>query len=375
MTDWEERQKLLQLREELRGLFFERGELIDGALAAILSRQHVLIIGPPGTAKSMLADELCRRVEGANYFQWLLTKFTTPEELFGAVSLKGLEEDEYRRVTTHKLPECHIGFLDEIFKANSSILNSLLALLNERIFHNSRERINVPIISIFAASNELPEEDELVGLSDRFLLRFCVQYIQEDFRFLKMLQAVQPAGATRLTLAGISAMQEAVSRLEVSPEALRGLVQIRRVLQSKGIVASDRRYRQAIGLLKAHAYLNQRETVEEDDLFLLEHVLWKDPAERSEIRSVLRGLIQGYEDEAREILFQARELSEYARRDWSTEELRSRAVVEAHTKIMLLSRRLGAILEKARSQKRPAQNLAGFREELEEIQKGMLETL
>jgi MoxR-like ATPase len=170
-------------------------------------------------------------------------------------------------------------------------------------------------------------------------------------------------------------MQEAASKLEISQEALRALVEIRRVLKSKGIVASDRRYRQAIVLLKAHAYLNQRETVGEDDLFLLEHVLWRDPGERSEIRSVMRSLIQGYEDEAREIVFQARELSEYARRDWSTEELRSRAVVEAHTKIMLLLRKLEAILEKASSQKRPFHSLVGFREELEEIQKGMLETL
>jgi MoxR-like ATPase len=170
-------------------------------------------------------------------------------------------------------------------------------------------------------------------------------------------------------------VQEAVSKLPVSPATLRALVEIRRVLLGKGIVASDRRYRQAIGLLKAHAYLNGRDSVEEDDLFLLEHVLWRDPSERSEIRTVLRSLLQGYEDEARELVFQARELSEYARREWNTEELRSRAVVEAHTKIMFLLRKLEAIVDRARSQKRSVQNLLEFREELEEIQKGMLETL
>src|SRR5215208_4530483 len=116
-------EKLKKIREELKQTFLERGDLIDGALAALLSAQHVMIVGPPGTAKSMLADELCRRIEGASYFQWLLTKFTTPEELFGAVSLKALEADDYRRVTSHKLPEAHIAFLDEVFKASSSILN------------------------------------------------------------------------------------------------------------------------------------------------------------------------------------------------------------------------------------------------------------
>jgi MoxR-like ATPase len=103
---------LARVRDELEQAFVERSEVIEGALVALLSRSHVLLIGPPGTAKSMLADELCRRVDGARYFQWLLTKFTTPEEVFGAVSLKALEADEYRRVTTAKLPEAHIAFLD-----------------------------------------------------------------------------------------------------------------------------------------------------------------------------------------------------------------------------------------------------------------------
>src|SRR5437879_13911090 len=117
-------EKLKNIREELKQMFLERNDLIDGALAALLSSHHLLIIGPPGTAKSMLADELCRRIEGANYFQWLLTKFSTPEEIFGAVSLSGLEHDDYRRVTSHKLPEAHIAFLGEIFKSNESILTT-----------------------------------------------------------------------------------------------------------------------------------------------------------------------------------------------------------------------------------------------------------
>src|SRR5215813_7331649 len=149
--------KLRKIREELQQLFLERTELIDGALAALLSAQHVLVIGPPGTAKSMLADEFCRRISSAAYFQWLLTKFTTPEELFGAVSLKALGADDYRRVTSNKLPEAHIAFLDEVFKASSSILNTILTLMHERRFHNGREVTAVPLLSLFGASNELPE--------------------------------------------------------------------------------------------------------------------------------------------------------------------------------------------------------------------------
>jgi MoxR-like ATPase len=181
-------EKLKNIREELQQSFLERGDLIDGALCALLCSQHILIIGPPGTAKSMLADETCRRITGAGYFQWLLTRFTTPEEVFGAVSLKALEEDDYRRVTVHKLPEAHIAFLDEIFKANSSILNAILTLINERLFHNGKSITAVPLLTLFGASNELPEDDELMALYDRFLLRFVVGYIAEDFRFLRRIR-------------------------------------------------------------------------------------------------------------------------------------------------------------------------------------------
>ncbi|GIW40729.1 MAG: hypothetical protein KatS3mg076_1306 [Candidatus Binatia bacterium] len=366
---------LRRIREELAGTFLERADLIDATLAAVLAGQHVLIIGPPGTAKSMLADEICRRFEGARYFQWLLTKFSTPEELFGAVSLAALEQDDYRRVTTHKLPEAHIAFLDEVFKASSSILNAILTIMNERRFYNGREVLEVPLVSLIGATNELPEEDELQALYDRFLVRYVVDYIQEDFRFLKMLEMEAPERRTTLSLEGLRQAQRQVKRVGVSPALLRAVADIRRELRRKQIVASDRRYRQAVELLRAFAFLQGRQEVVEDDLFLLEHVLWRDPGERGEVHATLHQLLRGYQDEVKELLFQTQELRDYAHRQWENGELRSRALVEAHTKIRNILRRVQDILEEARALGRPTDLVEAVKQEIESIQQRMLEAL
>src|SRR5207247_4781650 len=203
----------------------------------------------------------------APHIQCPHTKFTTQEELFGAVSLKALEADDYRRVTVNKLPEAHIAFLDEVFKASSSILNAILTIINERLFHNGRAVVSVPLLTLFGASNELPEDDELLALYDRFLLRFVVAYIGEEFRFLKMLQAKEPAERTTISLDELRHMQEEVQTLPVPTTVLRGIADIRRELQKKKIIPYDRRYLQSRRLLQALAYLHGRTAVAEADLF------------------------------------------------------------------------------------------------------------
>src|SRR2546428_2741399 len=365
--------KLAAIRDELNHLFLERADLIDGALCALLSASHVLVIGPPGTAKSMLADELCRRIEGADYFQWLLTRFTTPEEIFGAVSLKALEQDDYRRVTSRKLPEAHIAFLDEIFKANSSILNALLTLINERLFHNGKEIARVPLLTLFGASNELPEEEELTALYDRFLVRLVVNYIVEDFRFLRMLESQAQPERTSLNFAELTEMQKQVRDVSVPSHVYRSIADIRRELNKKSIQASDRRYRQSLLLLQAHAYLEGQREVLEQDLFFLEHVLWRDPGEHEQVRNTIRELLLGYEEEIAELLYESREIKDSASRPWETSDERARALVEFHTKLRNILAKVDQVMEKAKRMGRPVERVGSVRDEIEQIQKEMLE--
>lgn len=370
-------EKLRKIREELKGDFFERDEVIEGALCALLSRSHILLIGPPGTAKSLLAHEICSRIQGARYFQWLLTKFTTPEEIFGAVSLRGLENDEYRRVITGKLPEAHIAFLDEVFKASSSILNTLLTIMNERIFYNGTEVVRVPLITLFGASNELPsEEDELEALYDRFLLRYVVDYIREDFRFLKMLQKEDTSKEkTLITLEELNECQSDMLKVSVPSHILKLIARVRAELRKKGIVLSDRRYKHSVLVLKAKAYIEGKKEVGEEDLSILENVLWRSPSERSEIQAVLHQSIHGYRDRLRELLIQARELESYVKRPWEEEEMFIKASIEAQTKLKHIIANVDSIAEECRERGKSLEEIIRIRDQIERIQKDILNKL
>ncbi|MFO1339123.1 MAG: AAA family ATPase [Burkholderiaceae bacterium] len=268
-------ERLRALLPPLEDGLLERDTAARLVLLAALAGEHVLLIGPPGTAKSELARRLHRAFDGAGYFERLLTRFSTPEELFGPLSLKALEDDRYERLTAGFLPTAGIAFLDEVFKANSAILNALLTLLNEREFDNGSGRVATPLVSVVGASNELPADEALQAFLDRFLLRVPVGPVS-DAAFAALLR-LPPAEPTRsatspLTLAERQAIAPAAVAIPLGESALAACARLRAWLAARGQALSDRRWRQWMGLMRTAAATEGRTEVDTLDLWLAPHV-------------------------------------------------------------------------------------------------------
>ena len=271
-------------------------------MLALLSRQHLLLIGPKGAAKSLMIRMLAGSIEGAKYFERLLTRFTLPDELFGPVSISALKKDRFSRLTRGYLPEANFAFLDEIWKANSSILNSLLALINERLFYNDGEILNCPLETLMGASAELPQEEALSALYDRFLLRYQVKYIAEDGHLLEMMADIRPPILkTRISLDEIQDSWEAVAAVELDRALLESVAKIRRRLGAEGLSLSDRRYKESLTIVRAKAWLSGRTYAVEDDLAVLANILWDDPASEPMVRGFVLDIANPQEKRAREI--------------------------------------------------------------------------
>src|SRR5258707_10528112 len=168
-----------EVLEPLKARFVERDEIVDLIALAAVAGEHLFLLGPPGTAKSALIRAFAQAVRG-RYFEYLLTRFSEPNELFGPIDLVRLREGTVATVTTGMLPEAEFVFLDELFNANSAILNNLLTVLNERIYRRGAEVHRLQVLSLFSASNHLPEDDALRALFDRFLLRCHVDNLRRD---------------------------------------------------------------------------------------------------------------------------------------------------------------------------------------------------
>jgi MoxR-like ATPase len=307
------REHIGAVTDEMNGRFISRRDEIEGLWLGLLTRQNLLMVGPPGTAKTKGIEMFCSYT-GLNQFSWLMTPFTVPEEILGPVSIKGLQEDKWKRIIEGKLPTAQLVHLDEGFKANSAILNALLRVLNERKFQNDGTEITVPMMLAIISSNEMPTatgdkaSETLAAFADRFLLRYYTGYLEDD-GFHKLMEQVVSDRVTPWTpqvkpieFDDIITAQNEVAALTVDTDATESIEELRTQLNSNGMVLSDRRYAQLVSVMAAHAWLRGESTVTSANLEVANHILWNKPDDVNKLRTIVSASVNIDQQRAAEVL-------------------------------------------------------------------------
>lgn len=276
----------------IKASFIGKNEIVDLLAISLIARENAFLLGPPGTAKSAIVRLLSNCIEGGKNFEYLLTRFTEPNEIFGPFDIRKLKEGELVTNTEGMMPEASLVFLDEIFNANSAILNSLLMALNEKIFRRGKETKKLPALMFVGASNLLPEDEALNALLDRFLIRIRCDYVDPDHLEQVLLAGWNLENNTAGERPSISAddlvaLQKQCRAVSLEP-IRKQYADLIHNLRSTGINVSDRRAVKIQNLLAASALMSKRTEAIVSDLWVLKHI-W-DTEEQIEI---LAGIIDG----------------------------------------------------------------------------------
>ena len=302
------RPRVARLLEQLGAGLYERDEAVRLALLASVAGESIFLLGPPGVGKSLVARRLKHAFASGRAFEYLMSRFSTPDEIFGPVSIRKLrEEDRYERRIEGYLPGSDVIFLDEIWKAGPAIQNALLTVLNERIYRNGDRDVQVAVRAILAASNELPPEgDTLSPLWDRFLLRYEMTGVKGVSGFLSMITDTQDVYADnvdadiKLDAALLDAWSAPIDAVALPPEVLNVIQVVRQRIEegneSGGIPSGplelyDRRWKKIVRLLRTAAFLNGRDQVDLMDCALMVHALWSAPEQRTFLTDVVHDAV------------------------------------------------------------------------------------
>lgn len=308
-------ERFKQLLGEMNRGIYEKETEISLSLLAALAGESIILLGPPGVAKSMVARQLKTAFRDAQSFEYLMSRFSTPDEIFGPVSIQKLKtSDTYERAVEGYLPTADVVFLDEIWKAGPAIQNTLLTVINEKIFRNGNREMHLPLKLLVAASNELPAKGEgLEALWDRFVIRIESRPIKLEKNFRAMLLESHADFADnadfsdlKITAEEYAEWAEKICKIGVKGEVLDAISAIRKSLRAvnvdeaaerRNIYVSDRRWKNTIRLLRTSAFMQDREEVDICDLLPIYHCLWQEPEERNAIRNiVIRALFSPFAD-------------------------------------------------------------------------------
>lgn len=371
--------KLNLIEEELNDFFVEREEIIKDALRALIIGQHMFLYGPPGTGKSLLVYNLCKRIDRAKYFQWLLNKTSDPAEILGPYSIKAMEQDKFLRKTNGKLPEAHIAFIDEIWKSNEPTLNILLPLLNEKIFYNDGKAIQVPLISMFCASNEIPDDESLHALYDRIIFRDYLGYVKDADNKLKMFKNYVNMKKnknemnihTKITLEEIYAIQKKVEDIDIKEDIYLDFIKLMDSLERSGIIVSDRRKNECLKVIQGNALLYGREHVVVEDFEALKNVLWNDLDDISIIENNINKIINPYDDKVRDYVRKFNEIKEEI--DYiEDKDDKIRATIEAKVSIENIVKRLDRLIQQAENNGKDIENMIKKKKYIEDYNENIM---
>ena len=315
MTQEETNKLIKKLLDELNNGLYEKERSIRLTLLAVLAGESTFMLGEPGTAKSLVARRISEAFEDSatdgeiKFFDYLMNQFSTPEEIFGPVSIQELKNDKYVRKTENYLPKAQFAFLDEIWKANPAIQNALLTILNEKIFKNGAQVEKVPLIGFMSASNELPEKDKgLEAIFDRFLVRILEKPIADNDNFRKMISAERKMDATiskelQLSEAIIQTILNESEAVEISDDCFNIIDSIRKILAKKNTeindedekyLVSDRRWKKIANLMRVSAYCNNRIETDIMDATLIADCIWNTERQEETAKQIVADAIKAY---------------------------------------------------------------------------------